>query len=53
MGREVVRTEITATVSRHNSEQDRLDDEAWEQFQEELDRLIESYEWSRIGIMRF
>lgn len=53
MGRELVRTEITATVSRHNSEQDRLDNEAWERFQEELDALIEKYEWSELGITRF
>lgn len=40
MGYDTRRITITAAVSRHNSEQDRLDDEALLSLRWELDKLI-------------
>ncbi len=40
MGRETQSTTIRASVSRHNSEQDEIDDALWEEIRNRIDVLI-------------
>lgn len=53
MGRDVVKLKITATLSRHNSEDDIIDNELWEEIKNEIRCLLETPEYERISPMLF
>lgn len=40
MGRQHVDLKITASVSRHNSEQDEIDDDLWDELRDEISDLL-------------
>jgi len=51
MGREQVEIRIVATVSRHNSPQDKLDDWRWTKMCGSIEHLIESSQYNDIQPM--
>lgn len=51
MGRQMVELSVTATLSRHNDEQDDADDRAWERFGAEVQKLAEREEFKDISLM--
>lgn len=50
MGREQVTLRLEAYVSRHNSEQDRADDELWEQFKNTVAALAADPRYEQIDL---
>ena len=51
MGRDSVRFSVSAVLSRHNSEDDEIDNRLWEKLQEEIRDLIDHPEFERISPM--
>lgn len=51
MGRQMVELSVTATLSRHNDEQDDADDRAWERFAALVRELAEREEFKDISPM--
>jgi hypothetical protein len=56
MGYDTRQLTVTALVSRHNSPQDKIDDEAWEHLgnviREEIDTHPERYEKMHVQVVR-
>lgn len=50
MGYDTVKLTVTAAVSRHNSEQDREDDYAWERFCNRVHELAAEPEFSELWL---
>lgn len=51
MGRQMVEMSVTATLSRHNDEQDDADNRAWELFAAEVRKVAEREEFKDISPM--
>ena len=49
MGREYVHLNITATLSKHNSKQDDVDEEAWEELHRRVQNLLDLPEFESIS----
>lgn len=49
MGSDIVQVTVMAHISRHNSEQDVADDEAWEELRRRLELLCRETEFRRIN----
>lgn len=49
MGRNCVEFKVIATVSRHNSERDREDDDLWEELQERVRAICMEHRYESIG----
>lgn len=43
MGRQQVRLEVVASVSRHNDPRDEMDDAQWDELRERVEALAEEY----------
>lgn len=49
MGREYIHLNVTATLSKHNSEQDWKDEDTWEEFQRRVMALCDLPEFASIS----
>jgi hypothetical protein len=49
MGRDCVEFRVTAMLSRHNSEQDRIDDTRWEELQERVRAICMEHRYASIA----
>lgn len=53
MGREQVTLTVTATVSRHNSDEDKTDDALWDEFCAAVKALADDPKYESISPMMF
>lgn len=53
MGRDTKKLEVTGTVSRHNSDEDRRDDALWDSFVQEVNVLALEERFEPLGLMVF
>lgn len=51
MGRECVEFRVVATISKHNSEQDLIDDMLWEELQGRINAICMEHRYESIGPM--